>query len=91
MLCTGTADTHGFCFSQVDRRRPVILVVITFHTRSGWWDARSVPARDMLVRRDSSLARCPFWFETCSPVIGATTEMLDMQSALQQQKDSTVW
>ena len=29
----------------------------------------AVRARDMLVRRDSSLARCPFWFVTCSPVI----------------------
>ena len=31
MLCTGTADARGFCFSQVDRRRPVILVVIPLY------------------------------------------------------------
>ena len=50
----------------------------------------AVPDRDMLVRRDSSLARCPFWFVTCSPVILANAEMLDMQSALQQRSDATV-
>ena len=37
--------------------------------------------RDMLVQRDSSLARCSFWFVKCSPVIDTIAEILDMQSA----------
>ena len=55
-------------------------------------DARPVwhQARDMLVHRDSSLARCSFWFVTCPPVILANAEMLDMQSVLQQRSDATV-
>ena len=35
----------------------------------------------MLVQRDSSLARCPFWLVAYSPVIDTYAEMLDMQSA----------
>ena len=63
----------------------VIADVITFHARSGWWDARPVQhqTRDMLAHRDSSRARCPFWFVTCSLMTLADAEMLDMQSALQ--------
>ena len=53
-------------------------------------DQCSTKARDMLVHRDSSLARCPFWFVACPPMVLANAEMLDMQSALQQRKDSTV-
>ena len=60
----------------------VVATVITFDARSGWRDARPVQCqnRDMLVHRDSSLARCPFWFVACSPVIGVATELLGMQS-----------
>ena len=56
--------------------------VITFHARLGWRDTRPVQcqARDMLVQCDSSLARCPFWFVTCSPVIDTNAEIFDMQS-----------
>ena len=63
----------------------VIAVVITFHARSGWWDARPVQhqTRDMLAHRDSSRARSLFWFVTCSLMTLADAEMLDMQSALQ--------
>ena len=68
----------------MEDQRPdsVITDVITFHARSGWRDARSVQyqARDMLVQRDSSLARCPFWFVTYSLVIDTCAEMFDMQS-----------
>ena len=81
--CTRSRGPRGFFCLQVDRRGPVIVDVITFHARSGWRDARSVQyqTRDMLVQGDSSLARCPFWFVTCSPVIDINAEMLDMQSA----------
>ena len=60
----------------------VIAVVITFHARSGWRDARSVQyqTRDMLAQRDSSLARCPLWFVAYLPVIDTYAEMLGMQS-----------
>ena len=40
-----------FCCLQIYRSGSVIAAVITFHTRSGWLDARSVQhqVRDMLA------------------------------------------
>ena len=58
----------------------------------------AVPARDMLVHRDSSLvqAREVLLQVREIPVLArdmlaTNAEMLDMQSALQQRSDATVW
>ena len=44
-------------------------------------DTRLVTCSSDAIPVSFSLARCPFWFVTCSPVIDINAEMLDMQSA----------
>ena len=43
-------------------------------------DTRLVICSSDAIPVSFSLARCPFWFVTCSPVIDINAEMLDMQS-----------
>ena len=75
-------DLRVFLKWMINRSGSVITAVITFHARSGWWDAQSVQhqTRDMLVHRDSRFVRCPLWFVTCLPVIDTNTEVLDKQT-----------
>ena len=44
-------------------------------------DTRLVTCSSGAISVSFSLARCPFWFVTYSPVIDTYAEMLDMQSA----------